>query len=145
MNEQRQELDERIADDERHAATMRKARDYDDLLARAEAAEARAAELAETLENIICALGLNPVDYSDELTEPLITGVIAAMQQRAAELEAALDAAERERDDANDWQPVDTVPLETDVLLILRGQVFGQPGRQWVLATDEPFFCWRSV
>jgi multidrug efflux pump subunit AcrA (membrane-fusion protein) len=68
-----------------------------------------------------------------------------AAEARVAELEAALDAAERERDDANDWQPVDTVPLETDVLLILRGQVFGQPGRQWVLATDEPFFCWRSV
>ena len=46
-------------------------------------------ELAETLENIICALGLNPVDFSDELTEPLITGVIGAMQQRVAELEAA--------------------------------------------------------
>jgi predicted nucleic acid-binding Zn-ribbon protein len=40
MNEQQQELNERIADDERHAATMRKARDYDALMARAEAAEA---------------------------------------------------------------------------------------------------------
>jgi predicted nucleic acid-binding Zn-ribbon protein len=39
MNEQQQELNERIADDERHAATMRKARDYDALMARAEAAE----------------------------------------------------------------------------------------------------------
>jgi hypothetical protein len=39
MNEQQQELNERIADDERHAATMRKARDYDALAARVEAAE----------------------------------------------------------------------------------------------------------
>ena len=45
MNEQQQELNERIADDERHAATMRKARDYDALMARAEADEARVAEL----------------------------------------------------------------------------------------------------
>ena len=45
MNEQQQELNERIADDERHAATMRKARDYDALAARVEAAEARVAEL----------------------------------------------------------------------------------------------------
>ena len=81
----------------------------------------------------------------NQIREGRLTFPEAPIYKRVAELQTALDAAERERDDANDWQPVDTVPLETDVLLILRGQVFGQPGRQWVLATDEPFFCWRSV
>ena len=57
MNEQQQELNERIADDERHAATMRKARDYDALMARAEADEARVAEL----EAQLAAQGWRPV------------------------------------------------------------------------------------
>ena len=51
MNEQQQrELAERIADDERHAATMRRAADYDALMARTEAAEAEATRLQYDLD-----------------------------------------------------------------------------------------------
>ena len=65
MNEQQQELNERIADDERHAATMRKARDYDALLANANAdgdqgmTERQIVELSRVYLALIEAHGLN--------------------------------------------------------------------------------------
>ena len=71
----------------------------DEAIARAEAAEARVAELInaniEAQENVIIALGLNPSDFKTDLMEHVINGVIGAMTQRLAELEEALAAANR--------------------------------------------------
>ena len=109
MNERRQELDERIADDERHSATMRKARDYDDLLARAEAAEALAYERLESA--VFAEQRANDAeverdelrDANSVLSDALETTrqTLVTLTARAAELQAAL-AAERA---AHAWRP----------------------------------------
>ena len=89
MNEQQQELNERIADDERHAATMRKARDYDALMARVEAAEAEALDLHRQLAEMAAAM--------EEIEDERL-----ALAARVAELESQLAA--------QGWQPGSETP-----------------------------------
>ena len=89
MNEQQQELNERIADDERHAATMRKARDYDALAARVEAAEAEVVDLHRQLAEMAAAM--------EEIADERL-----ALLARVAELESQLAA--------QGWQPGSETP-----------------------------------
>jgi hypothetical protein len=112
MNEQQQELNERIADDERHAATMRKARDYDALMARVEAAEALA---AERLEDALFA-EQRATDAELERDDAILAASdaerhaenamhgLAHFRTRVAELEAQL-AAQQWRPVTNEWPP----------------------------------------
>ncbi len=130
MNERRQELDERIADDERHSATMRKARDYDDLLARVEAAEALAYERLESA--VFAEQRANDAEVErDELRDAnsvlsdaleKTRQALGAVTARVADLEAAL-AAERA---AHQWRPVSQKPMHT-----LRYQVVLQHGQRF--------------
>ena len=108
-NIQRQrELQERIADDERHAATAHKAAAYDDLLTRAEAAEAERDELHERYGKLNAAY----VDLVIKNTEH--GNRMYAAERRVAELETQL--AEQQ------WRPGSETPppdwyqtAETDV------------------------------
>jgi predicted nucleic acid-binding Zn-ribbon protein len=95
MNEQQQELNERIADDERHAATMRKARDYDALMARAEAAEAEATRLRD--ENAEAWFAFDRQQSRGD-----------RLAARVAELEALA---------AQGWRPVTEEPIEDEYYL----------------------------
>ncbi len=84
MNEQQQELNERIADDERIATVARKAYDYDALAARLEVLE-------------------SAFDNSHQLNEQL-GDENRALLARVAELEAQL-AAQQWRPVTEDWPP----------------------------------------
>ena len=104
-NIQRQrELQERIADDERHAATAHKAAAYDDLLTRAEAAEAERDELHERYGNLNAAY----VDLVIKNTEH--GNRMYAAERRVAELESQLAAQQwrpgNENPPAPDWYQV---------------------------------------
>lgn len=128
-NIQRQrELQERIADDERHAATAHKAAAYDDLLTRAEAAEAERDELHERYGNLNAAY----VDLVIKNTEH--GNRMYAAERRVAELETEVQlarattraAVERvaELQAAAQWRPVtDSEPADGETVeLLVRGR-----------------------
>jgi len=100
MNEQQQELNERIADDERHAATMRRAADYDALLANANAdgdqgmTERQIVELSRVYLALIEAHGLN--------IEAARNVIDRALKQAAAVLEIFGSAEAAARFEGND-------------------------------------------
>ena len=101
MNEQRQrELAERIADDERHAATMRRAADYDALLTNANAdgdqgmTERQIVELSRVYLALIEAHGLN--------IEAARNVIDRALKQAAAALEIFGSAEAAARFEGND-------------------------------------------
>jgi hypothetical protein len=117
MNEQQQELNERIADDERHAATMRKARDYDALAARVEAAEARVAELEAQ-----AAQGWRPLGAPPASTGEYLIGADYIPDVLLAEYHADTDMWYQQLPDgewqladwATHWRPLPPAPQETE-------------------------------
>ena len=96
MNEQQQELNERIADDERHAATMRRAADYDALLtnANADGEERQIYELSRVYLALIEAHGPN--------IEAARNVIDRALKQAAAALEIFGSAEAAARFEGND-------------------------------------------
>ena len=101
MNEQQQELNERIADDERHAATMRKAYDYDALAARLEVLESafdNSHQLNEQLGDDNRA-ALARAEAAEALAYERLENMLFA-EQRATDADLRAEAAEAEAADA---------------------------------------------
>ncbi len=124
-NEQRQAfaaLEDRVA--ELINANNELARLVTDLRAALAAAERERDDAnIEAQENVIIALGLNPSDFKTDLMEHVINGVIGAMTQRLAELEAA-----------QQWRPVTEEWPPCDLKVVISA-----PGASWAEVASKHY------
>lgn len=124
-NEQRQAfaaLEDRVA--ELINANNELARLVTDLRAALAAAERERDDAnIEAQENVIIALGLNPSDFKGDLMEHVINGVIGAMTQRLAELEAA-----------QQWRPVTEEWPPCDLKVVISA-----PGASWAEVASKHY------
>ena len=77
----------------------------------------------EAQENVIIALGLNPSDFKTDLMDHVINGVIGAMTQRLAELEAA-----------QQWRPVTEEWPPCDLKVVISA-----PGASWAEVASKHY------
>ena len=95
-----------------------------------ERAEAAEAKTIETLENILLALGVDPNGIDEIYMEQTAKGVINAILERIADLEAQLAA------NAGEWRPVTEKPdADMDVEMIVIGMYKSDDNVFW----DEYF------